>query len=89
MLPMFIEHDHIGDGWFFIWDTHQWLKPTGIFAEAAEEADRLNVEELVDTMKHVGIETVVVDERTFEGGQLPVSAVPSPQPSHKPFRRMR
>ena len=27
MLPFFLEHDHVDDGWFFIWDTRQWLPP--------------------------------------------------------------
>jgi hypothetical protein len=29
MLPFFEDGGHIDDGWFFIWDTRQWLKPTG------------------------------------------------------------
>jgi len=92
MLPFFIEHKHIDDGWFFIWNTHQWLKATGIFAEAAQEA--LDVPELVETMEAVGIPTVVVDEETFkdplegtdewinhEGAPKAASAIPSSQPS--------
>ncbi len=27
MLPFFLEHEHVDDGWFFIWDTRQWLRP--------------------------------------------------------------
>lgn len=27
MLPMFLKHGHIGDGWFLEWDTRMWRKP--------------------------------------------------------------
>ena len=27
MLPFFLENEHVDDGWFFIWDTRQWLEP--------------------------------------------------------------
>jgi hypothetical protein len=27
MLPMFLKHNHIGDGWFLEWDTRLWRKP--------------------------------------------------------------
>ena len=27
MLPFFEDGGHIDDGWFFIWDTRQWLRP--------------------------------------------------------------
>jgi hypothetical protein len=36
MLPFFIDGEHVDDNYFFIWETHQWLKATGIFAEAVE-----------------------------------------------------
>ena len=97
MLPFFLEEEHVDDNYFFCWDTHQWVKATGIFAEAVEE-QKPNVEEL---------ETVMVDENTFlsetssgalfhpgmtkhlEGSPKDVSAAPSPQPSTKSYRRMR
>ena len=92
MLPFFLENEHIDDGWFFSWSTHQWLKPSGIFAENIIDpivTPDLDVRELVDTMEYVGITTVVIDEHTFEGSPKDVSAVPSPQPSPKTFRRMK
>ena len=79
MLPFFLEHNHVNDGWFFIWDTHQWIKPTGIFAEAAEEVE--------PTKQELDAELIAAME--LEGGTLPVSAAPSPQPSQRSFRRMR
>ena len=116
MLPLFIEQEHVDDNYFFIWDTHQWFKATGIFAEAAKANGRdnpeptkhqldaeliaamspepseipmptqeLDVEALKDAMDYVGIPTVIIDEK--EGGPLPASAAPSPQPSR--YRRMR
>jgi hypothetical protein len=36
MLPFFVDGEHVDDNYFFIWETHQWLKATGIFAEAVE-----------------------------------------------------
>lgn len=27
MLPMFLKHGHIGDGWFLEWDTRMWRRP--------------------------------------------------------------
>jgi len=65
MLPFFIESEHVDDNYFFIWDTHQWLKATGIFEEAAKANGKGKDEpELIE-----------------EGGPKPVSAAPSPQPS--------
>ena len=91
MLPFFIEEEHVGDNYFFIWDTHQWFKASGIFADAIKENEimephitpDLDVNELVRSMEAVGIPTIVIDE----GGSKPVSAAPSPQPSR--YRRMR
>jgi hypothetical protein len=41
MLPFFLEEEHVDDNWFFIWDTHQWIKADGIFAEAMEEQNTM------------------------------------------------
>lgn len=27
MLPLFQKHNHIGDGWFLVWETRQWARP--------------------------------------------------------------
>lgn len=27
MLPLFLKLDHVGDGWFLIWATRQWINP--------------------------------------------------------------
>jgi|SRR5580704_4515061 hypothetical protein len=37
MLPFFIDGEHIDDGWFFIWDTRQWLRPVGEAETVAEQ----------------------------------------------------
>src|SRR5215469_8463368 len=63
MLPLFLENDHIDDNYFFIWDTHQWFKATGIFAEAARE--------ILDPM--VTPDPFVIEE----GSPKDASAVPS------------
>jgi len=85
MLPFFIEEDHIDDNYFFCWDTHQWIKATGVFAEALEEIDD-------PLLSETNVEGSLFDPKTMEqlakeGGHKPVSAAPSPQPSH--YRRMR
>jgi hypothetical protein len=67
MLPFFIEKEHLDDNYFFIWETHQWFKATGIFAEAAEANGK-------------GPELEPITPQ-IEGGPKPVSAAPSPQPS--------
>ncbi len=36
MLPEFARQGHIGDGWFFDWDTRQWRKPINPSIEPAE-----------------------------------------------------
>jgi hypothetical protein len=40
MLPFFVEGNHVDDGWFFIWDTRQWLKPVGEAEGVAEQNER-------------------------------------------------
>jgi len=74
MLPFFIEEGHVGDNYFFIWDTHQWFKASGIFADAIKENEIMEPH-------------VTPDPFVIEGGSKPVSAAPSPQPSR--YRRMR
>ena len=37
MLPFFEDGGHIDDGWFFIWDTRQWLKPIGEAEDLAQQ----------------------------------------------------
>jgi hypothetical protein len=27
ILPMFLAHEHVGDGWFLNFHTHQWIEP--------------------------------------------------------------
>lgn len=29
MLPLFLQHNHVDDGWFLDWDTRLWRKPLG------------------------------------------------------------
>lgn len=42
MLPMFLKHGHIGDGWFLEWDTQMWRRPiNGISSEPVPLADDL------------------------------------------------
>ena len=78
MLPFFIEQEHVDDNYFFCWDTHQWIKATGIFAEAVEEQNEPTKQEL---------DLELIAAMTQEGSPKDVSAAPSPQPSH--YRRMR
>ena len=67
MLPFFIEEEHVDDNYFFIWETHQWFKATGIFAEAAKANGKGPEAQEITTQ--------------IEGGPKPASAAPSPQPS--------
>lgn len=46
MLPFFLEHDHVDDGWFFIWDTRQWLPP--IRPQGASSTDHQPTNEFVE-----------------------------------------
>lgn len=43
MLPEFLEHNHVDDGWFFIWDTRMWIAPMGEARAAAEEAGAFEI----------------------------------------------
>lgn len=40
MMLEFERTNHIDDGWFFIWDTRQWLAPVGEAADAADSNER-------------------------------------------------
>ena len=84
MLPFFIQEAHVDDNYFFIWDTHQWFKATGIFAEAAEanEPKRLEDDPLLTEVTPQEIE--LLSKRV---AQSPASVAPSPRPST--YRRMR
>ena len=100
MLPFFIEEEHVGDNYFFIWDTHQWFKASGIFADAIKENEIMEPHITPDPFVHLteqeanevlkGKSQKEVEELIYgfnEGGSKPVSAAPSPQPSR--YRRMR
>jgi hypothetical protein len=90
MLPMFIESEHVNDNWFLIWDTHQWFKATGIFAEAADANGK---DESLMEPTEMNVEGTIMDPEYMlrrygkEGGPKPASAPPSAQPST--YRRMR
>jgi len=77
MLPVAIEAGHIDDNYFFVWETHQWFKATGIFAEAAKANGSGEAE---PTKQQLDAELI---EAMNEGGPKPVSAAPSPQPSQR------
>ena len=82
MLPLFIEQEHVDDNYFFVWDTHQWFKAAGIFAEAAKANGKGSPE---PTKQQLDAELI---EAMNEGGPRPVSAaIPSPQPSPPRMRR--
>ncbi len=50
MLPFFLEHNHVDDGWFFIWDTRQWLRPIddGLRPQGAPSTDQEPTEPNLD-----------------------------------------
>ncbi len=50
MLPFFLEHGHVDDGWFFIWDTRQWLRPIEdvVRPRGAPSTDRQQTEPNLD-----------------------------------------
>ena len=85
MLPFFVAEDHIDDNYFFCWDTHQWIKATGIFAEAAEanEPKKLEDDPLLTEVTPQEIE--LLSKRV---AQAPASVAPSPRPSTG-YRRTR
>ena len=93
MLPFFVDHEYVDTEYFFVWDTHQWYKPTGVFREARQEnrksepalpinvippEDRKDIYESDDAWIEAG--------RPKEGGPKPASGTPSSQPSQT-YRR--
>jgi hypothetical protein len=40
MLPYFTEHEYVDTEYYFVWETRQWYKPTGIFAEVRKENEK-------------------------------------------------
>lgn len=40
MLPMFLKHGHIGDGWFLEWDTRMWRKPVGDLIDVGKSLEQ-------------------------------------------------
>jgi len=79
MLEIFESEEHINDGYFFIWNTHQWIKPTGIFAN--EEIQPLHV------TPDPFLEGDEAPELPASPPAASASAPPSAQPSPRPYRR--
>lgn len=91
MLPFFLQHDYVDTEYFFVWDTHQWYKPTGIFAQARQangkhEPKPVEVEPTTDSDDYALLPDRY-ERLKNEGGPKPASATPSSQPSTKTYRR--
>jgi hypothetical protein len=86
MLPFFLEHDYVDTEYFFVWDTRQWYKASGVAdarrANGRKEPPKPITAVMLDDPAVLHNTTAkAIGEPTLEGGQLPVSAAPSPQPS--------
>jgi len=75
MLPMFLKHGHIGDGWFLEWDTRLWRRPIhDVYTNPAVNEAQLADDAVMGTSAH----------SAGEASAKPPSPAPEPSEASPP-----